>query len=179
MAALRAFKAESDVKQQGVPKSPADYKITLDGLDVPKDMKINFNENDPALKATREWAQKNNLSQQAFNDLLKVEAGREIARQTQFKTDIAAERTKLGENASARLEAVTNALKGRLGDLSKPLIAGLISAEQVEAYENLLRSAITPPPGTMAPPNTKPDFSKMSTVEKLHFARSNNQRKTA
>lgn len=179
MTALRAFKAESDIRLQGVPKAAGDYKIDMTGVEVPAGVKLNFNEADPALKGLREWANKNAVPQAQFNDLIKIEAGREIARHTKFQSDIAAERTKLGENGSARIEAVTTALKGRLGAQANPLIAGLVSSEQVIAYENLLRSSIAPPPGPSGSTSTKPDTSKMSTIEKLHNARNTPQRRSA
>ena len=47
--------------------------------------------------------------------------------------DVAAEVVKLGESGRARIDAVTTALKGRLGDRANPLISGMVSAEQVEA----------------------------------------------
>ena len=177
VGALRAFKAEFDVRQQDVPKDGA-YKIEAVGVEVPEDMELKISDDHPLAKPVKDWAKKHNATQTMVNELVAIQAHAEIAKANEFKTALAEERTKLGESGQARIDAVKTALKGRLGDRSAPLIVGMVSAEQVEAYEALLRSTIAsaPIPGSGDP--AKPDYEKMSPIERLDYAH-NKSRKVA
>lgn len=178
VGALRAFKAEFDVRQQDVPKDGA-YKIEIQGVEVPEGMELNVNEDHPMAKPVKEWAKKHNATQTMVNELVAIQAQTEIAKATQFKADLAAEKTKLGESGQARIDAVKTALTGRLGERAAPLLAGMITAEQVEAYEALLRSTIASPPIPGNNNANKPDYGAMSPVEKLHFAHETSAKKVA
>lgn len=171
MGALRAFKAEFDVRQQDVPKDGT-YKIELNGVEVPEGMDLKINEDHIMAKPVKEWAKKHNATQGMVNELVAIQAQAEIAKANQFKADIAAERTKLGETGQARIDAVKTALSGRLGERAAPLINGLVTAEQVESYEALLRSTIASAPIPGAGTAGKPDYSAMSPIERIHYAHS-------
>lgn len=176
LTALKAFKAEFDVKQQDVPKTANEYKIEVKGVEVPDGYELAINKDHPMAKPVMEWASKHNMTQEAVNELVAIQAKTEIAKAQEFKAALAEERGKLGDSGQARIDAVKTALTGRLGPRANPLIAGLVSAEQVESYEALLRSTFAPAPN--ANPNSgKPDFSKMTAMEKLHYAHS--QQKSA
>ena len=170
VGALRAFKAEYDVRAQDVPKDANGYKIELKGVEVPEGMELKINDDHPMAKPVKAWAQKNNMTQTAVNELIAIQAQNEISKATQFKADLAAEVTKLGESGRARIDAVKTALVGRLGDRSAPLLAGLVTAEQVESYEALLRSTIASAPIPGASSADKPDYAAMSPMERLDYA---------
>jgi hypothetical protein len=170
VGALRAFKAEFDVRQQDVPKDGT-YKIELPAdVKVPEGMEINVGPEHPMAKPVMEWAKKHNATQSMVNELVAIQASAEIARATQFKADIAAEKAKLGDDGQARIDAVKTALIGRLGERAAPLINGMITAEQVESYAALLRSTIASAPIPGAGNAGKPDYAAMSPIEKLHYS---------
>jgi len=176
VGALRAFKAEFDVRQQDVPKDGT-YKIELSpDVKVPEGMEVEVGPDHPMAKPVMEWAKKHNATQGMVNELVAIQAQAEISKATQFKADLAAERTKLGDTGQARIDAVKTALTGRLGERAAPLINGLVTAEQVESYEALLRSTIAsaPIPGSGA--SGKPDYAAMSPVEKIHYAHTKSQK---
>lgn len=171
MGALRAFKAEFDVRQTDVPKDGA-YKIELTGVEVPEGMEIEVGDDHPMAKPVKDWAKKHNMTQSAVNELVAIQAQNEIKRGQDFKAALAAERGKLGESSTARIDAVKTALTGRLGERAAPLINGMVSAEQVEAFEALLRSTIASAPIPGAGNANKPNYDAMSPIERLDYAHS-------
>lgn len=153
-----------------MPKDGA-YKIEMPAdVKVPEGMDLKVGPDHPMAKPVMEWAKKHNATQSQVNELIGIQANAEIAKATQFKADLAAERTKLGDTGQARIDAVKTALTGRLGDRAAPLINGLVTAEQVESYEALLRSTIASAPIPNNGNAGKPDYSAMSPLERLHYA---------
>lgn len=169
LTTLRTIKAEHDIRMGDVPKDGA-YKIELKGVEVPEGMDLKINEDHPMAAPVKGWAAKHGVPQSAVTELVAIQAQAEIAKATEFKTALAGERTKLGDKGADRIAAVKTALTGRVGDKAAALIAGMVSAEQVEAYESLLRISIASPPAPGGDNANKVDYASMSPLERLHFA---------
>lgn len=183
LADLTTFKAEMDIKTQGVPKTPAEYKVSLEGFTPPEGVEISIDDNHPLAAPAKDFAHKWQLPQEAMNELVRLQADYVANEAKTFNETMKAERAKLGQNAEARIEAVKTALIGRLGEAGKALVGTLVSAAVIEAYEGLLRTTGAPGPHRSAPANTQPqvDFSKMSPLAKFsyHLNRSAQQRNGA
>lgn len=168
MAALKTAKAEHDIRMQGVPATPADYKISLDGFTPPEGVTVEIDDKHPLAAPVKDFAHKWQLPQEAMNDLVKTHANYVASEAKAFNDRMTASKATLGANAQARIEAIQTALLGRLGEPGKALVGTLISAEIVTAFEALLRSTSAPAPsaanGAQKP---KTDMSKMSTGEKF------------
>jgi diadenosine tetraphosphate (Ap4A) HIT family hydrolase len=168
MAALKVVKAEQDIRMQGVPPTPAEYKISLDGWTAPEGVTVEIDEAHPLAAPARDFAHKHNLPQEAMNDLVRMQADYVAAEAKKFNEGMVASKQKLGANAQTRIDAVQTALIGRLGEPGKALVGTLISAEIVQGFEALLRTTAAPGPsannGVTQP---KVDMSKMSVGAKL------------
>jgi hypothetical protein len=171
MTELRSLKAEADIIAQGVPEKPEGYKFSLDGIEVPEGLKLNLKDDDPLLVQARAWAHENSVTQEGFAALVKLEAQRQIDQVKRFDAEVAKEREKLGANGQQRVDAVATALKGRIGDKAKPIIMGLVTAEQIESFEALLRTTQAAGPGAGAGgQGAKPDYTKMGPLERIAYA---------
>jgi hypothetical protein len=169
---LKTFKAEQDIRLQGVPAKPEEYKIDLSGIEVPEGMNLQpLTDDDPFVGEIRGILHEAKVPVEHWNKLTKAYTENQIRAAKQWNDDMAAARTKLGDNADARISAVETALIGRLGDKGKSLIGTMVSAEAVEAFEALLRTTSASGPGAV-PPGGKPkvDMEGLSTTAKFaHF----------
>lgn len=179
MDVLRQFKAEADVRMQGVPKEAAGYKLSLDGVEIPQGIEFKLDEADPMFTAAREWAKEAGIPQEAFHKLVGIYAKSQITSMQNFNTQVASERGKLGQAATQRVEAVETALKGRIGDRAAALAPMMVTAAAVEAFEALLRTTSAPGPGSSGQQGSKPDYSKMSPLERIHYAHEKASKKAA
>jgi hypothetical protein len=168
LTTLQGFKAEADIRALGVPKDGA-YKLDLSGFTPPEGVEIKIDENHGLMKPAREFAAKHGLTAEAFNELGKIYAAHEAERTVSFNREIEAEREKLGANGAQRIGAVKTALAGRIGEKAKALIAGMVTAEQTEAYEALLRTMVSTGPAP-TPPAPKADYAKMTLLQRLAHA---------
>lgn len=165
---LAAFKAEADIRLQGVPEKPDGYKIALDGFEAPEGVSVAIDENHPMAGPAKSFAHKWQLPQEAMNELVKMQAGYVVETAKSFNEEMKAERVKLGDKADARIAAVETALVGRLGETGKALSGLLVSAAAVEGFEALLRTTAAAGPGVVNG-SAKPvvDMSGMSPTAKF------------
>lgn len=176
---LKTFKANEDVRRQGVPEKADGYKLTL-----PPDVKLPdgfaLNDNDPRLAPARALAHELGLPQEAFSKLIALDVQMKAAEHGQLQDAIKAEQTKLGANAQQRIDAVSTALSGRVGaEAAKHLIPMMATAAQVEAFESLLRS-VGPAPfkqdGRDSGAASDAELLKMSPTDRLtHLRASQNK----
>lgn len=168
MAAFKVSEAERAIRLQGVPATPAEYKISLDGWQAPEGVTVSIDDAHPLAAPVKDFAHKHQLPQEAMNDLVKIHANYVASEAKSFNDNMAAEKVKLGTNAQQRIEAVQTALIGRLGEPGKALVGTMISAPIVQGFEALLRTTAAPGPsannGVQKP---KVDMSNMSTTAKF------------
>ncbi|MEM7428445.1 MAG: hypothetical protein AAF441_20325 [Pseudomonadota bacterium] len=171
---LKEFKAEADIKASGLPESADAYKLEIpEDLDLPEGAEVKIAEDDPLLLAARGWAHEAGLSQEAFSGLTDVYVRAKAAEAKHLHESLAEQRALLGENVRARVDAVTTALSSRIGkELAAEINPMLVTANQVKAFEALLRSTKSPSP----PPRTEQEdagiegWGTMSPDEKLAAA---------
>ena len=182
--------AADDVKALSRPQSPADYKIEL-----PADFKapvgapeFKFNEADPLLSQAKDWAHKRGLDQDTFKEALALYAGSQIVSAQQVTAAREAEIAKLGTTGPARVDAVTNFLKGMVGEqVGRQLASRMFTASDVQAMEALVTrmasqgSAAFTARGREPPPQagklSDADYKKLSPGEKLDYAKQFDQSK--
>lgn len=168
---LRAAKAEADIRHQGVPEKAEGYELKPATFKPPEGSNIKIDPDHPAAKPAMEWAHKWGLPQEAFAELLDVQAGAELAGEAKFNEAAKAERAKLGDKAEARVSAVVAALKGRLGDeLAASLNSTLFTARSIEAVEKLLRSGPTFQPSKDSANQSNIDRSNLKGAERFFYA---------
>jgi hypothetical protein len=122
------------------PETPEGYTTELPkDFQAPQGLKVEFNQDNPSLKAFRAAAKDIGLSQDQFSRLLGVYAGEQVVFQQTLKTAREAEIGKLGAAASARMSAINTFLVGHLGDAdAKALQDSIWTAAAVKSWERLI-----------------------------------------
>jgi hypothetical protein len=149
---LSQFKNDHDAALGKVPEKPEGYtppeKLISDELQkqLPEGMQIKVDEKSPMLTGMQQWAHENKLSPEAFQTgfqrFVELQVKEKLASENNHREFIASEDKKLGANAPARKQAVTDFLKATLGEgaLKAFVIDGdnrNTTAAQLEALEQL------------------------------------------
>lgn len=138
-AELQAFKAEQDSKRLTLPQSADDYKIELPGdLVIPEGVEFEIDPADPRLATLKNIALEEGLGQQGFSKILGAYAAHEVQQQQLLNQARDAEAKKLGATGPARIDAITRGLTAHLGDLAKPLLSMMFTADYVRSLEQML-----------------------------------------
>jgi hypothetical protein len=129
------------------PTRAEDFKLELPAdLKMPEGVTFQFNPNDPAIEPARQFALRNNLSQQQFSEMVGVYVAAQANEMVAFNTAKAAEVAKLGDAANARVDAVTGWLKAmggnHFGALAKVLQLAPV-ADTVVGLEHLMHRYVT------------------------------------
>jgi hypothetical protein len=104
---LVSFKASEDSRRLTAPQKAEDFKLELPAdLTMPQGVTFQIDPNNPAVEPARAFALRNNLSQQQFSEMLGVYAATQANEMVAFNSAKAAEVTKLGDAANARVDAV-------------------------------------------------------------------------
>jgi hypothetical protein len=139
-----AFKAEQDVRKQTLPPSPDKYEVKLPAdFKAPEGVKFEFDLNDPGLARFQQLAHARGMDQQTFSDALGVYAANKIAEQERLVPARAAELSKLGSAAEARIGAVETWLKARIGTKANLFAAQMRNypvAAMVEGFEQIMQA---------------------------------------
>lgn len=178
-----AFWAAEQSRKLTLPGKAEDYKLGLPkDFQAPQGIEFQPNENDPILPQARAFALKHGLSQDAFHELVALDAASKIGSQQAIDNAKAAEVQKLGTNGVARKTAVDTWLKAMLGDdLGKEMSTYTFTAKQVQALETLMarmrsQGASGPQGGPReAPPDAErvsaDQYAKMTAAERIDYAR--------
>jgi hypothetical protein len=171
---LTALKAEQDLRIAQRPKEPTGYQPVLpQDFKLPEGVdKFEIDAADPNLKEAREFAFENNFSQEKFSKLMGIYAKATTASETQIAEAKKAEIAKLGENGTARIDAITTWLKakgaGGLADV-------LFTADIVGAMEKLMQAGAGSSANFNSAHNnaevTKDQWSKMTRPQQLAYSR--------
>jgi hypothetical protein len=138
---LRA-RAAADATRKATITSPAAFKAEL-GADwvAPPGIDYRIDEADPLLSRYREVAYNMGLDQAQFSEGLKMVASMRVAEAQAFSQARAAEVTKLGPNAQARVDAAVQFLKAVGGSKASglvdvlriaPVAATIVAIEQMQ-----------------------------------------------
>ena len=181
--ALKSFKAEADIRAQGVPAKPGDYKIEPPAdFKIPEGSQVKVSPDHPLAKPVQAWAKKHGLTQEAFSELIGLQAQGEIAGETEFNERAAAEREKLGVNAATRIDAVSRALESRIGkETAEALYPMTYTAASIEALEKLIRQS---PGGSYSQPREsareqRQDVTELRGVERFMAVMSDSPKRKA
>jgi hypothetical protein len=144
------------------PQKAEDFKLELPAdLKMPEGVTFQFNPNDPAIEPARQFALRNNLSQQQFSEMVGVYVAAQANEMVAFNTAKAAEVAKLGDAANARVDAVTGWLKAmggnHFGALAKVLQLAPV-AETVVALEHLMHRYVSQGGGSFSGAHREPSL---------------------
>jgi hypothetical protein len=191
---LMAEKAARDSRTASMPERAQDY-----ALDLPSNFELpagitewKWNTEDPVsaslLGQAKMLAHELQLDQPAFSKLLGLHAAYQIADEQRFTEAKKAELAKLGPNAATRVDAIGTWLESQLGSkLATALRRSTFTAEQVHAYERLMRAFVSQGvtgnvgagrDGGGAGPErvSQADYDRMSYTEKQAYAARFDQR---
>ena len=180
--ALTAAQAE---RAAAVPADADGYKLELPDGVVPAGASFEFDEQSPLLQNARKIAHEMGLPQAEFSRLLGLYAQDKIAEEQSLQAAITQQKTKLGANANARIDAVHTFLDTLGPEKAGALKGMMFTALQVEALEDLVRKASgqggaslpgggREPGGKEADP-TDEEWAAMTYTQKMEYQR----RKTA
>ena len=139
LESVEAQRAAAEARKALVPESPDKYELGLpDNVVIPEGMELDLN--DPRLPALREYAHKNGWTPDEFKAVVALDVQRAMADKQAVGNAKAAEIKLLGDNATARLDAVHKFIDARAAspEQARAVAAGLMSAASVEFFESLV-----------------------------------------
>lgn len=147
LPALRDFKTAADTRAAGLPKSEADYAVTLpEGFKLPDGLKFEVDANLPLVTAARSFAKEQGLDQKQFSGLVGVFAQHLLDSEkgaAEAATKIETEQTAaLGEKAAERRDAAKTWLGANLSKEAAALFGELLTYKDgVEGVEKFIKLA--------------------------------------
>jgi hypothetical protein len=189
---LRERKALEDSRRAQIPQDPSGYQAVLpEDAVLPPGIEVKYSDADPlvqgALKSLREFCHANGLGQREFSQLLAVDANRVAIEKNMLQRAHEDQMRQLGGAGTARLSAVATWLKSMAGEEGgKALIANLLTARQVSAFETMMHrhqsqgggsysGAHRDPPQKAGTVSTE-QYAKMSYTERKDYAAQFEQR---
>lgn len=119
-------------RQQNVPES---YELKIPDDMVPEGVDLNLDSDNPEVRQAMEFAKKNNLTQEQFDDLVKIRVGTELQGYERSQQELA----KLGERAQQRIDRLVSWGQSNLNSKDFETFRGLAhSAEQVKLLESIV-----------------------------------------
>jgi hypothetical protein len=133
-------KGESELRKANLPPTPADYKIELPAdFKAPEGVQVKFDETDPLLVDGRNWAHSQGFDQSQWSQMLALYGSAKAREAALINRAAAAELNKLGHNATMRVSAIENFLRGHLGDdLASHMRGMLVTEKIVRGVETLI-----------------------------------------
>ena len=164
---LSAVKRANDERAAAVPDAPDKYELGLpDDFQLPDGIQFEFQTDTELAGDFRALAHELKLTPQESQKLVALYA-RELLRQDQAAAaHREAERQKLGERASARIEAVETMLKGHLSATQFEALGSLLtSADAIAGIEVLFQKLggpkLAPVQSTSAPSTNRAELEKL------------------
>lgn len=139
LESLTALQTAAEARKALVPESPDKYELGLpEGFDIPEGLELDMN--DPRLPALREYAHKAGWTPDEFKQVVALDVQRALAERQAVENAKAAEVNLLGENATARLDAVAKFIDANAKSPEQAKAVGqmLMSASAVEFFESLV-----------------------------------------
>jgi hypothetical protein len=172
---LSSFKAAEDVRRLALPAAPDKYEPKLPkDFAAPEGLAFEINGADPLWAQARDWAHKNGLSQEAFEQGVALIAARDIGSQQSLKAARDQQIAALGPNGTARVTAINTFLDGK----GVPELKGmLVTSDIVKAMEKVIgmvsaSSNYQPArqPGEVPDKVSDDEWSRMSFSERREYA---------
>ncbi len=183
---MEAHAAEALRKTQ-VPADANAYEPKLpDTFKPPAGVELTIDNTDPALFDLKNWAHKRGLSQSEFSDVLGIYAAREAKQAAAINAAAAKQVELLGTTGAQRVDAVSQFLRGMLGDdLARPVLNTMVTAKHVQAFERLMQRVASQgsasfsqshrvpsePPGRVS----QEEYDRMTPAQRWEYSRSHDQ----
>jgi hypothetical protein len=191
VATLLKQASENAIRQSLIPASATDYRATLpETFRLPQGAAFQFDEASPELGALREWAHGQHFTQQQFSEMLSFHAAAKGREDSAFAAALKAERDKLGAAGTARVDSVSQWLRGICGegnqDKAQALMSGIWTAKALEALELVASKHVSQGAAHFSQAHRTPEpsqpgrvsdseYEKMSAAERWEYARSHDQ----
>ena len=187
---LLSFKSAEDSRKLTAPTKVEDFRLELPSdLKLPPGVDFRLDPAHPAVEPARQFALRNNLSQQQFSEMLGVYAASQANEMVAFNAAKAAEVQKLGDAANARVDAVTGWLKAlggnHFGALARVLQLAPV-ADTVVGLEHLMHRYVSQGGGSFNGAHREPQtpgkvsqetYDSYSYAQKLDYASKFDQRR--
>jgi hypothetical protein len=159
---LLAFKSAEDSRRLTAPQKVEDFKLELPAdLKMPQGVTFQIDPNNPAVEPARQFALRNNLSQQQFSEMLGLYAASQAKEMVAFNAAKQAEVDKLGMAAGARVDSIKTWLKSMSGNhfnaLCKVLELAPV-AETVVGLEHLMHRYVSQGGGSFSGAHREPSL---------------------
>ena len=163
------------MRRLALPASPDKYEPKLPkDFQAPEGLAFEIKSDDPLWAQARDWAHKNGISQEGFEQGVALIAARDIGSQQMLKQARDAEIAKLGVNGTARVTAINTFLDGK--GLA-PLKGMLVTSDIVQAMEKMIgmanaASSYQPArqPGEEVAKVSDDEWNRMSFSERREYA---------
>jgi hypothetical protein len=176
-----------------MPATAAEYS-----LDLPADFVLPEGQNfkwatdhpvqGPLIGQAKEFAHAHGLDQAAFSKMMGLYAASQVHEAQMIANAQAAEREKLGPNIAHRVDAISNFIRGTVGDdkISKGLTQRILTADDVVGWERILRKSSSQgvmsfrqdgrEPGGQPGRVSEEAYNKMTAAERWDYARGFDQK---
>jgi hypothetical protein len=186
--------AAREARKATMPATAADYKMDLPSdFVMPDGQSWKWADNDPVLTPligmAKEFAHAHGIDQAGFSKMMSLYAATQLHEGQLIAKARAAEVDKLGARAPIRVDAVTQFLRGNLGDAhAKAITSGLHTAKQIEAFETLMQRFTNQGGGSYSGAHREPNqpdrlsseaYNKLTYSQKKEYAETASQREQA
>jgi hypothetical protein len=167
--------AAAEVRKGSLPKTADEYKAELPAdFKAPAGVEFKIDPADPLIATARAQAHAMGATQEDFSKMLGIYAAAKVGEQARVDAARAAEITKLGPTASARVDAVTRWMTSIDSTADKgdaAALAGMmVTARHVEAFERLItRITSQGAAGFSQQHRVSPDASKIPNYAGMSF----------
>lgn len=153
-------------KQLGAFKgAPEEYTLDLpEGIEAPEGVDVKVDPEDPLAQEFSKWAKENNVSQEAFTEILGMYISQQVRDYQAASQTTQAEMERLGDNANKRLDDIAKWGRANMDDETfDKFRSSLVSADAVEMAEFFIgksRNVQMPDPS-----NINPNLMATKTLE--------------
>lgn len=168
---LTQFKTDADAKAALVPQTEDAYTFTLpETVNIPEGIDLKYDDKRPELVEARKMAKEMGLSQEQFSSLLALDARMKIADWNKAQEEVAAEKTKLGENFETRHAALNSFLQANLsGEEFEAMQIVVADAHAFSAVEKLMQKATDAGvPNSGVPPENRQPARPQTMAERFY-----------
>jgi hypothetical protein len=176
-----------------VPATAAEYSLDLPSdFQMPEGQKFTWSTDHPVMGPligqAKEFAHANGLDQVAFSKMMSLYAASQVHEAQLISKAQAAEREKLGPNIAHRVDAVTNFIRGSVGDdkISRSMIQRILTADDVSGWERIIRKTTSGGAASFSQAHREPagqpgrvseeQWNGMSPAERYAYSKSFDQR---
>jgi hypothetical protein len=185
--------AAREARRATMPATAAEYSLDLPSdFVMPEGQNFKFSTDHPVMGPligqAKEFALAHGLDQAAFSKMMSLYAASQVHEAQMISKAQAAEREKLGPNIAHRVDAVTNFIRGSVGDdkIARAITQQILTADAVIGWERIISKATRQgaaqfsqahrEPGSQPGRVSEEEYAGMSQAEKWAYARSHDQK---